>query len=476
MTLTRIDNLSVLTLDDADRFFPRASVLLDGDRIRAIETGTRPAADRIIDGRGQLAMPGLINAHAHMELSAIAGTLARLRNTRLLLELLPLVQSIWNGEADELIRAGYEHACYHFLRHGITAVNTMDYRPEAGVDILGASGLRALMSHVASDRFLRATPAEILSREQALIEGWDGTHDGRIRVAIGCQGDLYASRELWTELARLRRSRPRQLFHTHLFETGFSRTMARMQGFGGSTEMLDQLNLLDGNSVAAHLTRAGVGDVERMAGRGAAMLHCPSILAKYDHSGGWPPVGQGLRSGLGMGLGLDDHYLLDSFDLFAEMRTARARARVHTGEDPFAPADLVRMTTSAAANALGYTDTGRLMPGHKADLVLLDLDAGDCGDAHALYQRLVDEATADRVRTVFVDGRLCVSDGEVVTLEGAAVQERARVQDEDYRRRVRRPLRGTGRLLRSLRVLHPAMYALLPYRLVDAARGWGHPG
>lgn len=417
-----------------------------------------------------LALPGLINAHAHMELSAIPGALARLHNAHLLLELLPLVQSIWDGRANPLIRAGYEMASLNYLQHGISTVNTMDYRPEEGVDRIGASGMRAVMSHVASDRFLKASPADIVAREAAFMNNHHGRYEGRIRCAIGCQGDLYGSRRLWSQLARLRREYPDHLFHTHLFETGFSNAMSRMHGFQGSTDLMHRLGLLNERSVAAHLTRAREEDVDLMAEQGAAMLHCPTILSTYDHSGYWPPLKALRDKGVGMAIGLDDHYLFHSHDLFAEMRQARDQARRHAGEDVFRSGELLRMVTRDAADALDLPETGRLEPGRKADVLLLDLDVRNTPSADAVCDRVISEAGPDRVRYLYVDGRACVVNSRVTSMDATAVSARAREQEQLMARAFSAPFRRTGRLMQSLRLLHPAVYAVLPYRLLDWVR------
>ena len=75
---TLIRNARVLTFDDEDREYPRADILIDGDRIAAIGAGPLPGAEgaRVIEGAGKLAMPGLINGHFHSQASFLAGALA----------------------------------------------------------------------------------------------------------------------------------------------------------------------------------------------------------------------------------------------------------------------------------------------------------------------------------------------------------------------------------------------------------------
>src|SRR6188472_67916 len=151
---TLIRNAHVLTFDAQDREYPRADILIDGDRIAAIGPGPLPGADGawIIEAAGKLAMPGLINGHFHSQASFLAGALANRP-----LELFMLFEVPPSGAAEPDARLTYLQTmlgAIEMLKCGVTAVHDDAFhnldRTEHGLQIsqsrigLGCAGGRHL--------------------------------------------------------------------------------------------------------------------------------------------------------------------------------------------------------------------------------------------------------------------------------------------------------------------------------------------
>ena len=215
MATTLIQNARVLTLDDADREHASANILIEGDRISAIGPNlTHPAPDRVIEARGKLAMPGLINGHFHSPGNLMCGALTDMPlELFMLYEVPPLGQG---GVGQRMAYAQTLLGAVEMLRHGITAVHDDPYHnpepvPEVIDSIMQAyadSGMRATVSINHPNKieyekypFLenllpsavkagmaqtrRWSAGEIGELYRWFHGKWQGAANGRLRIEIG---------------------------------------------------------------------------------------------------------------------------------------------------------------------------------------------------------------------------------------------------------------------------------------------------
>ncbi len=177
-------------------------------------------------------------------------------------------------------------------------------------------------------------------------------------------------------------------------------------------------------------------DLRLMAETGTSVAHCPGPFARYgvtlEHFRGYR------QAGVNLGLGTD----VAPHNLIEEMRLALVMGRV-AAEDVTAvgTGDVFHAATAGGAKALLRDDLGRLAPGAKADLVLVDCRHPLMGPVRDPLRSLVHAAADRAVRDVYVDGRLVVQDHRVLTLDHGGAVERAaagqrrmeaRVPEHDY--------------------------------------------
>jgi cytosine/adenosine deaminase-related metal-dependent hydrolase len=160
-------------------------------------------------------------------------------------------------------------------------------------------------------------------------------------------------------------------------------------------------------------------DLQLLAETGASVAHCPTPFARYGQV--LEDLGRYLRAGVNVGIGTD----VSPHNLLEEMRWAVVLARI-AAEDVAAvsTADVFHAATVGGARALGRDDIGRLAPGAKADLVLVDLSDVGMRPARDPLRSLVYTAAERAVRHVYVDGVRVVDDRKVLTLDRAAAVER----------------------------------------------------
>jgi cytosine/adenosine deaminase-related metal-dependent hydrolase len=434
-----IHDALVLTVDDDQELYEQGTVRIrDGQivAVRASEDGDAELdADVVIDGSGKLVMPGLVNTHTHLELTPTIAGASELGEFELWGYNTPLYSRLADGEFDYLCEAGYELAALNFLTSGVTTVNSMDTRPSAGADVFGEAGLRGFFGSAISDLFWDLPVDEQFARAREFIEAYHGSYDGRIRATICPHDDWSCTRELWERTAEFAAEYPDLLVHTHLLELEMSNTIARSNGAADSLDLLEDTDILDDRLLAAHFRMADDQDIQRTAAADAGVAHCASIFSYWNPNpeAQWTPVPDLREAGVDVGLGIDDHYWHDSYDLFGEARQARLAANLEWGHGQFTSRELVRMLTIEGARALNMGDEiGSLEAGKRADLLVLDVSSPKFAPVNNVYAHVANQATRADVETVVVDGEVLMRDGDVQTMETDAVLARVEAAMERF--------------------------------------------
>jgi cytosine/adenosine deaminase-related metal-dependent hydrolase len=439
MTDIVIHNAYVLTVNDRNQLFERGTVVVEDGIILDVrktrEEDTSLDADHIIDGTGMLAMPGLINAHSHLEMTALLGAFSEMNFDELMLDGYSLFQKLGRGGYGYFIEAGCELAALNFIQGGITTVNAMEIDPRRGAKAFGEAGLRGFFGPMVSDLFWDVPVDEQFDRTHSFIEEHHESYEGRIKATICPHDDWSCSRDLWERIASLAAEYPDLPVHTHLLELDESNTMARANDATDSVALLDDVGLLNDRLVGAHFRVADDHDVERIADNDAAVAHCPSVFCYWNPSEStqWTPVPSLRKAGATVGIGLDDHYWHDSYNLFGEARQTRLAANLANGANQFSSMELVRMLTIEGAKALGVGDElGSLESGKNADIILLDVDQPKFAPLTNLPAQVVNNATNADVETVIVDGSMLMQNQEVATMNPKAVTEKVKTATERF--------------------------------------------
>lgn len=439
MTDLVIHDAYVLTVNDQNQLYERGTIVVEDGVIQTVRKthgeDARLDADHIIDASGKLAMPGLINAHAHLELTPLIGAFSELSLSELLSTAWAFYSQFARGKYGYLANAGFELAALNFLNGGITTTNSMDARPALGAPVFGEAGLRGFFGAPISDLFWDIPIDDQFARSCSFIEEWHDTYEGRIKATICPHDDWSCSREVWGRTAEFADEHPELPVHTHLLELDASNTLARSYGANDSLSLLNDVGLLDDRLIAAHFRVAADTDIDRITAVDASVVHCPSIFCYWnpDEEMSWTPVPSLCEAGATVGIGLDDHYWHDSYDLFDEARQTRLAANLTKGGNSLSSMSLVRMLTIEGAKALGVEDElGSLEPGKKADIILLDMDKPKFAPLTNLPAQVVNNATTDDVRTVIVDGTVLMRDGMITTIDPEAVIEQANTATERF--------------------------------------------
>jgi len=416
-------------------YLRNADLAFRGNTIVHVGKNYQGEADVTIDGRDLMLIPGLVDIHSHPSTEPFFRGIREEHGVpAMFMSGLYERSFAFRTDADGR-RAGKAVAYCEMLRTGITSVADLSGNDPGWIDLAAQSGLRVFLApgyasarwHLENEWQLKYVWDEAAGRRGfgdalTLIEQ-AGRHPSRrlSGIVFPAQIDTCTEallRESWE--AAQAQDLP---FTTHCAQSvnEFNEMVSRHGktpirwandiGILSLRCILGHAIFIDEHSWTNWHTR---DDLRLLAETGTSVAHCPSPFARYGHM--LEDFGRYRRAGVNIGLGTD----VAPHNLIEEMRLAAILARVAARDiNTTSTAAIFHAATVGGATALGRDDIGRLAPGARADLVLVDLTNPFMLPARDPLRSLVYTAADRAVRNVFVDGEKVVEDGRVLTLDHA---------------------------------------------------------
>ncbi|MEM7176698.1 MAG: amidohydrolase family protein [Pseudomonadota bacterium] len=405
----------------------RGHVALDADRIVYAGPAIAGFEDfEPIDAANKLVIPGLINAHTHVVLLALRGSIEDIEGYMVYRYMVPSTYLLTPGERAAIATL----ACAEAIRSGTTTLvdplrHVEDYAPA-----MARSGLRLWLAESCADavttevsrtgyRFDRAFGETFLDRTRRLIEQFHGAEDDRVRVVMAGHGPDNCSPWMLEQVTGLARKHglPRTI---HLSQIPSEVEQVRALHGCTSTEYLNAQGFLGPDLMAVHWSFCTESDVETLARTGTHFVHCPaSMSAKGPHQ---LPIKAIRDNWVHCILGTDNM----TEDMFNAMRMGLI---IHRGAEGRSvqpmPSEVFQFATTNAARALQHDRIGRIAAGMKADLAVLDLNAPALNPRVSIVSNLVHYGHPGMVTDTIVDGRFLMRDGRLVTLDEVEVSQQA---------------------------------------------------
>jgi 5-methylthioadenosine/S-adenosylhomocysteine deaminase len=447
--LTVIHDAAILTLDQVRRVLERGAVAFEEDRIVAVGPSddvleTYTGADRRIDGRGMVAIPGIVNAHTHMAQALQRG----LSDDLELLDFLrQLAYPVSRAITAQHIGVGAQLSCLEALRSGTTCIvdNITGEIEEDAVrltaEAMANSGIRGLIAvslaertprcdkwHVPDFAYARSMEEQI-ARLERWMTAWDGSGGGRVRLCPAPVVTWANSPQSFLDAYRLAKKH-HGLLHTHVAESE-SEVEASLEDRGKrEVEFLHDLAILGPHFMVVHGVWLSDDEIELLAACGASVVHCPT--SNMYLASGTARVPALLEAGVTVALGSDgigNH----NHDMFPVLRAASLLHKVVLHDPTVTSAEeVLEMATLGGARALRMEEEiGSLEVGKKADIVLVRLDKPHLIPVHRLPSALVYGVSGTDVDMVIVDGRIVVEGGRLQTLDEMRLIEDAQAAAED---------------------------------------------
>ena len=410
----------VLPMAGADVFYPRGEIAIENDRIVAVgPVGTAPAGfqpDEVWEHPDYVVLPGLINTHTHAAMTL-------LRSYADDLPLMPwLNDKVWPFEEKLTgtdIYWGTALALCEMIRSGTTTMLDM----YAAMDRVGDAVLQAGTRAVLSRGLIGNGPngEQAFNDNIELVQKYHGAGDGRITVMFGPHAPYTCSGEF---LQKVKAEADRQGvgIHIHVAETREEINMIQEQYGKTPVQWLNGLGLFGGHVVAAHCVHLTPEDMDILAAQHVCVAHNPESNMKLNS--GTAPIPTLRTKGVVVGLGTDGASSNNNLDMFGEMRTAAFQQKLVLDSTAMPAYDVLEMATVGGAQTLGLQDVGRLAPGYKADMIMVDLDQPHFYPRFSVPAHLVYCAHAGDVRTTIVNGRVIMKEGRILTLDEKEVCRR----------------------------------------------------
>lgn len=419
-----IKNSTILTMDSKNSILENGFLVIRGDSISHMGTGGTPSikAAKIIDAKGGLVLPGLVNGHTHAAMTLFRG----------LADDLPLMQWLENyifpAERNmdaEFVHTGTLLALAEMILSGTTTFCDMYLFEEEVAKAAKKAGVRCLVGEVLYD-FPSPNYGSVgkgLEYTESLIQKW--RDDPIVSIAVEPHSLFTCTPELLMASNELALKHRVPLI-IHVAET--LNEVSEIKGKYAKTpiEHLDSLGLLGAHLIADHCVHLEPSDIKKMAERGVKVVHNPESNMKL--ASGIAPVPEMIKQGVTVGLGTDGCASNNNLDLFSEMDTAAKLHKVHAMDPTVVDAvTVLRMTTIEGARALGLQNiTGSLEIGKKADVIVIDTHKPHLTPMYNAASHLVYAASGSDVTHSVINGQLVMEDRKLLTLDLDEIIARSR--------------------------------------------------
>ncbi|MCX5260142.1 amidohydrolase [Streptomyces canus] len=412
---------TVLTHDDQEQvgFVQDAAIVVREGVIESVissaEAEELPAAERI-DGRGQIALPGLVNCHTHAPMVALRGVAEDLPTEEWFND---VVWPIESNLTEKDVELGARLACAEMIRGGVTCFADHYFSMDAVAAVVEECGIRA---HLGEAYFTSQGPQ---GREKSL--GFALRHrggaGGRITTALAPHAPYTVDDSDLTATAELAREHGLPV-HLHAAENRDQAETSLARHGVTPIEVLRRTGILDTDVLIAH--GSGILDSDlpilaSAAGR-TAVATAPRGYLKFA----WPtttPVRALHDIGIPVGLATDGAASNNSLDVWESMALTALIQKSTTGDPRWMTSrQALHHATLQSARAVGLDEVvGSIAPGRRADIILVDLTGPHTQPVHDLAATLVHSARSSDVRTTIVDGRVLMRDRELLTIDVPSV-------------------------------------------------------
>jgi 5-methylthioadenosine/S-adenosylhomocysteine deaminase len=371
-------------------------------------------ATQLIDAKGKLVMPGLINTHTHSPMTIFRGYADDLHLKEWLYDhIFPIEAEFVNPEN---VRTGTRLAIAEMLLSGTTTFNDMYYYVDEMAKVVDQVGVRAVLTESLIDFSVPNSPSpeHALAISEKLINKWN-PHP-LITIGISAHAPYTTSPEVIRKGKDLA-DKYKLPFNIHVAETRGEFDMIQKEYGMTPVGFLDEAGVLGSNVIAAHSVHLTHEDIEIYARRGVGVAHNPQCNMKL--ASGVAPVPEFIKAGIKVGIGTDGVASNNDLDLFDEVRSAAFIHKLNSNNPTVLDAQTaIGLATMGGARVLGMEHLiGSLEIGKRADIIILDMDQPHAHPFYNIYSMIVYSIRGSDVETVLVDGKLMVHNRKLVTLD-----------------------------------------------------------
>lgn len=422
-----ITNAHILTVDSKNTEYANGAVAIQNGKILGVgptaEILSKFKSSNIVDAKGQLMIPGLINTHTHAPMTLLRG----IANDLKLMDWLQkfIFPAEGKNVTEEFVRVGTRLACLEMQLGGTTTFCDMYMFEDAIAEETDQAGMRAILGQSGIDFPTpdNKTWSDFIASATKLAKKWKGHN--RITPAVAAHSPYTVCTEHLVEAHKLAQDLDVP-YIIHVAEDPAETTMIMNREGKTPVRYLDSIGVFDKRVIAAHMIQLDEEEIAITAKASVGVAHNPESNMKL--AAGIAKVPSMLKHGVHVGLGTDGAASNNDLDMFSEMNMAAKLHKVTQVDPTVLPAkQVLELATRRGAAALHMEDQiGSIEAGKRADLVLLDTNRPHLTPMYNATAHVVYAAKASDVTDVWIEGRQVVKASKSTTLDHDKVLSEAR--------------------------------------------------
>ena len=385
-------------------------------------------ADTIIDMKGHVVIPGMVNTHHHL-FQNLTRAVPAAQNSELfgwLKTLYPIWSNIgpehvyWSTALGlaELALSGCTTSSDHLYIYpnGAKLDDSLSAASDIGVRFHGTRGSMSIGESQGGLPPDSLTEKEtfILSESQRLIETYnDSGRYAMQRVALAPCSPFSVSIDLMRESAAMARSYGVGL-HTHLAENAEDIEYGLQQFGMRPGEYVEAVGWTGDDVWHAHCVQLNSEEINLFAKTGTGIAHCPCSNMRL--ASGIAPVRQMLDTGVKVGLGVDGAASNDSGNMLNEARQTMLLQRVNSKASTMTAREALKVATKGGASVLNRDDIGMLVPGYAADITAFKRDNVDFSGSDWDPVASLVFCGPSKANYTIINGKIVVSEGQLTSI------------------------------------------------------------
>jgi cytosine/adenosine deaminase-related metal-dependent hydrolase len=439
-----VNDVTVVTMDSRRRIVTDAAIAIDGGKIVAIEAaGTfrdRYPGAEMIDGGGMIAIPGLIDTHAHADQSLLRG-LGDMMHWHPFLDRIISPYLARRDPADGVL--ANKLSMIEMIRAGTTCFVSPNADPRDDYAALSAAvaeiGIRAVFCRFIMARendFSSSAARAVVGDAAAAMRQWDGGAGGRMSMWFGLDvprrpGDLVYP-DFYREVADEARRLGAGIVYHFCSEIEDSTYIQNTFGMRPAEWSRDH-HALGPNVLLINGCWVTPLELRILADTGTHLAHSP--VANMKMATGILPLPDVLAAGVNVSLGTDGALNNNTHDMFGEMKTAcLLQNAMRRSASAMTAHQALELATIGGAKAIGRSrELGSIEPGKLADIVLLDMEQPHSAPIHNVVSNIVFTVGPENVDTVIIGGRAVLRNRVFEGLDEAAIIAEAKDRAEAIR-------------------------------------------
>ncbi|HEI8570185.1 amidohydrolase [Morganella morganii] len=430
---------TVLTMNPDNTVFEHGTVVVSDGKIIAVggpELTSKYQAKKVLDVKGDIVMPGLINTHTHGSMTVFR-SLGDDVPDRLHRYIFPLENKLVSRD---MVRTGANLANIEMIKGGVTTYADMYYFEDEVAKTADKAGLRAVLGETIINFPVAdaQTPEEGIAYAVRFINEYKD--HPRITPAFAPHAPYTNTTENLQKIAALSEELNVPVM-IHLAETDREKEeIAKRTGGKSPVQYMADIGVLNNRLLAAHVIMADDNDLNLLKKYDVGVAH--NISANTKSAKGVAPVTQMLEKGIRTGLGTDGPMSSNTLTTMNELNLVGKIHKLETkNRAAMPPLTVVEMATMGSARALHMDDKiGSLETGKLADIIVVDTKAPNMVPVYSPYAALVYGANGANVRHTIVDGVILMEDRQLLT-----VDENEIIQDaQRFAEKVRETVRASG--------------------------------